>query len=100
MDKLYFVYVLRCKDDSLYCGITTDVERRIQQHNGQRKGGARYTCGRRPVTLAWKSMGVAKSFALRAETAFKAYPKVKKEKFIAWHAFTRGKFQKMMEAHL
>ena len=46
----WFVYILRCADDSLYTGITNDVARRVKQHNtGQQ--GARYTRQRRPVTL-------------------------------------------------
>jgi len=47
--KSWFVYLARCSDDSLYCGITTNLERRIAQHN---KGiGAKYTKSRRPVVL-------------------------------------------------
>ena len=52
-DNSWYVYLLTCADDSLYCGITTDIERRLRQHNGEIKGGARYTQARRPVNLAW-----------------------------------------------
>ena len=48
----WFVYLLECADGSLYCGVTTDVARRLAQHNGQMPGGARYTRTRRPVRLA------------------------------------------------
>ncbi len=69
-EGLWYVYVVRCADDSLYTGITTDVERRVEEHNGSPKG-ARYTRARRPVTLeqAW-SFG-SRSEAASAEYAFK-----------------------------
>jgi putative endonuclease len=69
----WFVYVVRCADDSLYTGITTDVTRRVEEHNGEARGGrgARYTRARRPVELvrAW-SFG-SRSEAASAEYAFK-----------------------------
>ena len=78
----YFVYILRCNDGSLYCGITTDVARRLRQHNGELKGGARYTRSRRPCRVVWKSLGVSKSFALRSEAQFKKFPKARKEDYV------------------
>lgn len=48
----YFVYILRCNDGTLYTGITTDLERRVSEHNNSLLG-ARYTQGRRPVTLVY-----------------------------------------------
>ena len=65
----WWVYVLRCSDRSLYCGITNDLKRRVNQHNAGT--GARYTKGRGPVKVAhwWKE--ATKSAALRAEHAFK-----------------------------
>jgi putative endonuclease len=49
--KTWYSYLVECADGSLYCGITTDLTRRINQHNGKLKGGAKYTASRRPVTL-------------------------------------------------
>ncbi len=65
------LYVLRCADGSLYTGITTDVERRLEEHNGSAKG-ARYTRSRRPVELeaAWGCED--HSQAAKAEYAFKS----------------------------
>lgn len=40
---MYYVYILRCGDDSLYTGITTDPERRLREHSGEKAGGAKYT---------------------------------------------------------
>ena len=48
---MWYVYVLLCSDNSFYCGITKDIERRLKQHNGVIKGGAKYTRGRRPCIL-------------------------------------------------
>jgi putative endonuclease len=53
---MYFVYILKCSDGTYYTGITTDVERRIRQHNGELKGGAKYTGTRQPVRLLVCSM--------------------------------------------
>ncbi|MEY5025287.1 MAG: hypothetical protein RLZZ244_815 [Verrucomicrobiota bacterium] len=66
---LWTLYVLRCRDDSLYCGITTDLARRIDQHN--RGTAARYTRARSPVTLRFHCGNLSHSAALRLEAAFK-----------------------------
>ena len=59
------VYLLRCSDDSLYCGVATDVERRLHEHN---KGvGSRYTRSRLPVRLVWSSGELTKSEAFKDE---------------------------------
>lgn len=62
----YYTYILRCKDDSLYTGITTDLARRIAEHNGWGDKGAKYTASRRPVRLeaAWESSGRAEASKL------------------------------------
>lgn len=74
----WFVYLLRCADDSLYCGITTDVERRLAQHNGQLAGGARYTRSRRPVRLEACRVCADRSSALRLEACIKRVPRQEK----------------------
>jgi len=73
----WYLYVLRCSDASLYCGITNNLLRRIDQHNAGT--GARYTRGRRPVTLA-KSWAIeSRSAALKSEAAFKKLSRKTKE---------------------
>jgi len=47
----WHVYLLQCADGTLYCGVTTDLARRLKAHNGEAPGGAAYTRGRRPVKL-------------------------------------------------
>ncbi|MBR0080005.1 MAG: GIY-YIG nuclease family protein [Synergistaceae bacterium] len=60
-----FVYLLRCSDNSLYCGWTTDLEKRIEAHNSGR--GAKYTKNRRPVELVYYEECESKSAAMKRE---------------------------------
>ncbi len=73
----WHVYVLRCRDESLYCGIASDVRRRLEQHEGGT--GARYTRGRGPLRLLIQWGFPTRSAALKAELAFKRLSRVKKE---------------------
>ena len=75
-----YVYLLRCADDSLYCGWTTDVERRLAEH---RSGSAsRYTRSRLPVELALKIEVNDRSAALREEARIKGLPRAAKLELI------------------
>ncbi len=74
------VYLLRCSDDSLYCGVTTDIERRLSKHNGG--VGSRYTRSRLPVRLVWSSGELSKSAAFKEEYRIKRLSKVVKEEII------------------
>ena len=76
--NLYYVYLLRCADATLYCGITNDLDRRLRDHNGGK--GARYTRGRLPVRVVYREEAGSKGEALRRERAIKKMPKVKKER--------------------
>jgi putative endonuclease len=76
-----FVYLLRCSDDSLYCGWTTDVERRLAAHAAGT--ASRYTRSRLPVELA-AAIGVAdRSAALREEARIKRLPRSAKLELVA-----------------
>lgn len=77
-ETVWQVYLLECRDGTLYCGITRDLERRVAQHNGLLPGGARYTRGRRPVRLVASLSCPDKRAALRLERAVKARPRAKK----------------------
>jgi len=72
------VYLLECADGTLYCGITTNMARRLAQHNGLAAGGARYTRGRRPVRLLALRLCADKGEALRLEQRIKASPRGQK----------------------
>ena len=79
--KTWFVYILRCRDGSLYTGISTDVEARLARHN---KGkGAAYTRSRKPVVLIWKEETRDESTARKREVEIKSWKKVEKERFLA-----------------
>ena len=71
------VYLLRCSDNSLYCGVTTDIERRLSEHN--QGVGSRYTRTRLPVRLVWQSRELTKSEAFKEEYRIKRLSKVMKE---------------------
>jgi len=75
---MWFFYVVRCSDNSLYAGITTCVERRIKDHNTTARG-AKYTRSRRPVSLAMTKIFGNKSEALKYEIGFKRLSKKDKE---------------------
>ena len=81
-DSTWLVYLLECADGTLYCGITTNMERRLLQHNGQVPGGARYTQGRRPVRLLANRACGCKGDALRLELAVKSRPRTHKVQFL------------------
>ena len=66
----YFVYILQCADDTLYTGIATDIDRRLDEHNGSEKG-AKYTRSRRPVTLVYSEAFPDRSSASRREYEIK-----------------------------
>lgn len=63
----YHVYIVKCSDGSFYTGITNDLERRLQQHNGERWGGARYTRGRCPVEIVYIEKHKTRSEASKRE---------------------------------
>ena len=79
--KKWLVYILRCRDDTLYTGITNDLENRLQSHNEKR--GARYTRTRLPVTLVYQEEALSRSLASRREAAIKKLTRSKKLKLIA-----------------
>ena len=74
----WFVYLLRCADDTLYTGITTDLARRLAEHNGEGGPGARYTRSRRPVTLAYTEPADSRAAASRREADFKRLERARK----------------------
>lgn len=80
-DKCWIVYILRCKDDTFYTGITDNIEKRIMLHNTGH--GAKYTRGRGPVTVVYKEACVDKSTALRREIAIKRLTREQKTNLIA-----------------
>lgn len=77
----WYVYMVRCRDNSLYTGCTNDLSHRIQVHNAGK--GAKYTKSRLPVTLVYQEACGDKSAALKREAAIKRLRKAQKEAMIA-----------------
>jgi putative endonuclease len=75
--KHWWLYIVRCKDNSFYTGITTDLERRLKEHNGTKKG-AKYTRTRRPIKLIKSFVFDTRSEASKAECKVKKMSKTKK----------------------
>ena len=73
----YFVYILECKDGSLYTGITKDINKRLDEHNSNDKG-AKYTKTRRPVKLLYKESSENRSTASKREYEIKQFTRLKK----------------------
>ena len=76
------VYIVRCADGSLYTGVTTDVSRRLDEHNQGGRKAARYTRSRKPVVLVYCEMSESRANACRREWEIKQMPKADKERLI------------------
>ncbi len=77
--KTWWIYLVRCNDGSLYTGITVDVERRLVEHQGTGKRGAKYLRGRGPLILEFKKRIGEKGLALKVERRIKRLEKSRKE---------------------
>jgi len=79
--RVHFVYIVRCRDGTLYTGYARDPQRREKAHNSGR--GARYTSGRLPVVLLYAESFASKSKALKREWELKQWSRAKKEALIS-----------------
>jgi len=77
---MWYVYIIRCKDGTLYTGATTDINRRIREHN--KRKGARYTRPRSPVKLMFSQRIANRSKALKREIEIKSFTRKRKLKLI------------------
>tara|TARA_R110000796_G_scaffold99266_1_gene207296 strand:- start:6 stop:257 length:252 start_codon:yes stop_codon:yes gene_type:complete len=77
----WFLYVLQCADGSYYTGVTTDAERRVNEHNTSKRG-AKYTKTRRPVVIIYLSEYESRSSAQKAEYKFKQLTRKQKEEIV------------------
>lgn len=82
----HFVYMVKCADGTLYTGYAVDIKKRLLEHNGEgetkskRAAGAKYTKGRRPVSLVYCEEHTSRSLALKREYAIKQLTKSQKMK--------------------
>jgi putative endonuclease len=77
----HFVYVVRCADDTLYTGYTTDVERRVAEHDAGE--GAKYTRGRTPVELVYVESHETRGEAMAREYEIKQFSRDRKERLVS-----------------
>ncbi len=78
----WYLYMIRCRDGTLYTGITTDVPRRLEEHKGLGNKGAKYLRGRGPLSLVFNVKVGEKALALRMEHKVKRMTKVQKQKLV------------------
>jgi len=74
----WWVYLLRCADDTFYVGVARNLAQRLRQHNGELRGGARYTQGRRPVTIYAARVCPDRRAATQLEWRTKRLPRARK----------------------
>lgn len=82
-DASFWAYVLRCADGTLYTGVARDPSRRLSEHNGERRNGARYTAARRPVCIVYQRQFANRSLAQQEEARIKGLSRAGKEALIA-----------------
>lgn len=83
--KSYYVYLLKCSDESLYCGYTDDLVKRVKTHNMGK--GAKYTKSRLPVSVVYSEEFSTKSEAMKREAQIKKLPRNKKLQLINHYQF-------------
>ena len=79
---IWHLYLIRCRDGSLYTGITTDVARRFAEHQEYKGVGAKYLRGREPLVLVFQRKLGSRSLALGVESRVKKLSKARKEELI------------------
>ena len=79
---MFYFYIVRCSDNSLYCGQTNNLETRIKEHNSSRVRGARYTRARKPVKLVYSEKYLSLQSAMKREWQIRKWTKAKKEALI------------------
>lgn len=88
MDKKWYVYILLCRGETFYCGITDDVARRLEAHRSGK--GAKYTRGRGPLELVYTEECASHSDALKREAAIKKLTRPEKKKLIDTYQTAAG----------
>ncbi|MBI1863059.1 GIY-YIG nuclease family protein [Candidatus Microgenomates bacterium] len=79
----YFFYILRCADNSLYCGITNNPDKRLKEHNSDSARGSKYVRARRPVTMVYHEEFPDIQTAMARERQVKKWRKSEKESLVA-----------------
>ncbi|OGD97371.1 hypothetical protein A3A49_00970 [Candidatus Curtissbacteria bacterium RIFCSPLOWO2_01_FULL_38_11b] len=79
---MYYFYILRCSDSSLYCGMTSNLEKRVGEHNSNSSKGAKYLRSKKPVVLVYSETFPDIKTAMNRELQIKRWTKDKKEALI------------------
>lgn len=79
---MFFAYILRCSDNSLYCGFTTDIKRRFSEHQSKSKKGAKYTHTHNVVKIEALWEAETRSSAMKLEAYLKKLQKAEKEQLV------------------
>jgi len=79
---IWHVYIVKCSDESLYTGITKDINRRISEHNTNNKLGSKYIRSKRPVSLVYSESYISQTEARKREAAIKSWTREYKLKLI------------------
>ena len=79
---MYHFYILRCSDDSLYCGMTSNLEKRLKEHNSNGSKGAKYLRAKKPVNLVYSETYADIKTAMSREYQIKKWTRAKKEALI------------------
>lgn len=79
----WFIYIVRCNDNSLYTGITNDLDRRVREHNEKNNIGSRYVRSKRPATLVFSETATSRSAALKREAEIKKFTHIQKVELIS-----------------
>ncbi|NYT26856.1 MAG: GIY-YIG nuclease family protein [Candidatus Thiodubiliella endoseptemdiera] len=77
-NKIWLVYLLECTNNTLYCGVTNDIKKRLRQHNGEIIGGAKYTRANGPCELVYQENAKDRSTAQKRECEIKALSRSEK----------------------
>ena len=78
----WYLYLLGCADDTTYTGITTDIERRLSEHEDNLNKGAKYLRGKGPLTVVWQAAAGNRSEASRMESRIKRLPRQAKQQLV------------------
>ncbi len=79
---MYYFYMLRCVDNSLYCGMTSNLQKRVIEHNSSGSRGAKYLRAKKPAKLVYQEKYPTLQSAMKREREVKKWPKAKKEELI------------------
>lgn len=80
---MYYFYILRCSDNSLYCGMTSNLEKRLKEHNSNGSRGAKYLRAKKPVVMVYTETFEDLKTAMQREYEIKQWSKAKKEALIS-----------------